>query len=123
MADGGRRGFAAGGEVVLAPTEYEWGNGGREEGETMPPGCACTTREKPSSSAGFGPISSTGATATNKALQLTYSSSAGATRATTTSFSSSMGKNPRYYYQRGFFLIFFEFFLIFFPNFQISELF
>ena len=25
MADGGRRGFAAGGEVVLAPTEYEWG--------------------------------------------------------------------------------------------------
>ena len=27
MADGGRRGFAAGGEVVLAPTEYEWGIG------------------------------------------------------------------------------------------------
>lgn len=25
MADGGRRGFAASGEVVLAPTEYEWG--------------------------------------------------------------------------------------------------
>ena len=25
VADGGRRGFAAGGEVVLAPTEYEWG--------------------------------------------------------------------------------------------------
>ena len=25
MADGGRRGFAAGGEVVLAPMEYEWG--------------------------------------------------------------------------------------------------
>ena len=25
--DGGRRGFAAGGEVVLAPTEYEWGIG------------------------------------------------------------------------------------------------
>ena len=38
MADGGRRGFAAGGEVVLAPTEYEWGirrvgggDGGRGE--------------------------------------------------------------------------------------------
>ena len=27
MADGGRRGFAASGEVVLAPTEYEWGIG------------------------------------------------------------------------------------------------
>ena len=27
MADGGRRGFAVGGEVVLAPTEYEWGIG------------------------------------------------------------------------------------------------
>ena len=27
MADGGRRGFAAGGEVVLAPTEYEGGIG------------------------------------------------------------------------------------------------
>ena len=25
MADGGRRGFAAGGEVVLAPMEYDWG--------------------------------------------------------------------------------------------------
>ena len=25
VADGGRRGFAAGGEVVLAPMEYEWG--------------------------------------------------------------------------------------------------
>ena len=25
--DGGRRGFAAGGEVVLAPMEYEWGIG------------------------------------------------------------------------------------------------
>ena len=35
-----------------------------------------TTREKPSSSAGFGPLSSAGAGATNKALQLTYSSSA-----------------------------------------------
>ena len=27
MADGGRRGFPAGGEVVLAPTEYERGIG------------------------------------------------------------------------------------------------
>ena len=27
MVDGGRRGFEAGGEVVLAPTEYEWGIG------------------------------------------------------------------------------------------------
>ena len=35
-----------------------------------------TTREKPSSSAGFGPLSSAGTGATNKALQLTYSSSA-----------------------------------------------
>ena len=25
VADGGRRGFAAGGEVVFAPMEYEWG--------------------------------------------------------------------------------------------------
>ena len=24
MADGGRRGFTVGGEVVLAPTVYEW---------------------------------------------------------------------------------------------------
>ena len=36
-----------------------------------------TTREKASSSAGFRPISSAGTRATNKALQLTYSSSAG----------------------------------------------
>ena len=34
MADGGRRGFAPGGEVVLAPTEYEWGIK-RVEGGTM----------------------------------------------------------------------------------------
>ena len=35
VADGGRRGFAAGGEVVFAPTEYEWGIGrvGRGRGE------------------------------------------------------------------------------------------
>lgn len=25
VVDGGRRGFVASGEVVLAPTEYEWG--------------------------------------------------------------------------------------------------
>ena len=62
-----------------------------------------TTRENPSSSARFEASRSAGGRATNKALQLTYSSSAGATRATTTSFSSRVGKNPRYYYQRGFF--------------------
>ena len=28
VADGGRWGFAAGGEVVLAPTEYEWESDG-----------------------------------------------------------------------------------------------
>ena len=39
-------------------------------------GGAVTTREKPSSSAGLGPLSSAGTGATNKALQLTYSSSA-----------------------------------------------
>ena len=38
---------------------------------------ANTTREKPSSSVGFGPLNSAGTGATNKALQLTYSSSAG----------------------------------------------
>jgi len=27
VADGGLRGFAAGGEVVFAPMEYEWGIG------------------------------------------------------------------------------------------------
>ena len=27
VADGVRRGFTVGGEVVLAPTEYEWGIG------------------------------------------------------------------------------------------------
>ena len=36
----------------------------------------CTTREKPSSSAGFGPISSAGRGATDKALQLMLSNSA-----------------------------------------------
>ena len=35
MVDGGRRGFTAGGEVVFAPMEYEWGIRwvGGEEGE------------------------------------------------------------------------------------------
>ena len=42
-----------------------------------------TTRENPSSSAGFEASSSAGSRATNKALQLTYSSSAVRTRATT----------------------------------------
>ena len=38
--------------------------------------CPYTTREKPSSSAGFGPISSAGRSATDKALQLMLSNSA-----------------------------------------------
>ena len=33
MADGGRQGFAAGGKVVLVPTEYEWGIRRVGEGE------------------------------------------------------------------------------------------
>ena len=33
MADGGCRGFTAGGEVVFAPTEYEWGIRRVGEGE------------------------------------------------------------------------------------------
>ena len=33
VADGGRRGSTAGGEVVLAPMEYEWGI--RQVGGTM----------------------------------------------------------------------------------------
>ena len=37
VADGG----GWGGEGVLAPTEYEWVNGGREEGGTMSSGRAC----------------------------------------------------------------------------------
>ena len=41
-----------------------------------------TTRENPSSSAGFEASSSAGGRATNKALQLTHSSSAALTRAT-----------------------------------------
>ena len=42
-----------------------------------------TTRENPSSSAGFEASSSAGDRVTNKVLQLTYSSSAARTRATT----------------------------------------
>ena len=42
VADGG----GWGGEGVLAPTEYEWGNGGGEEGGTMSSGCACLKCEE-----------------------------------------------------------------------------
>ena len=38
--DGGEWG-GRGGESVLAPMEYEWGNGAREEGGTMSLGRAC----------------------------------------------------------------------------------
>ena len=48
-----------------------------------------TTRENPSNSAGFEAISSAGTRATNKALQLTLSSSAACTRATTIDYSSN----------------------------------
>ena len=48
-----------------------------------------TTRENPSSSAGFEAISSAGSRATNKALQLTVSSSAVCTGATTIDHISS----------------------------------
>ena len=48
-----------------------------------------TTRENPSSSVGFEAISSAGSRATNKALQLTVSSSAVCTRATTMDYISS----------------------------------
>ena len=49
-----------------------------------------TTREKPSSSAGFRYISSAGARTTDTALQPSGSSSVGATHATTTFVSSSV---------------------------------
>ena len=39
--DGVADGAGWGGEGVLAPTEYEWGNGGREEGGTVSSGRAC----------------------------------------------------------------------------------
>ena len=55
-----------------------------------PPIYRTATREKPSSSAGFRYISGVGARATNTELWLTGSSSEGATRATTTSVSSSV---------------------------------
>ena len=42
VADGG----GWGGEGVLAPTVYEWGNGGREEGGTMSSGRACVKCEE-----------------------------------------------------------------------------
>ena len=42
VADGG----GLGGEGVLAPTKYEWGNGGREEGGTMSSGRACLKCEE-----------------------------------------------------------------------------
>ena len=48
-----------------------------------------TTRENPSSSAGFEAISSAGSRATNKALQLTVNSSAVCTLATTIDYISS----------------------------------
>ena len=41
-ADGG----GWGGEGVLAPTEYEWGNGGGEEGGTISSGRACLKCEE-----------------------------------------------------------------------------
>ena len=41
VVDGVADGGGWGGEGVLAPTEYEWGNGGREEGGTMSLGRAC----------------------------------------------------------------------------------
>ena len=42
VADGG----GWGGEGVLAPTEYEWGNGGREEGGTMSSGTLVSNARK-----------------------------------------------------------------------------
>ena len=76
MADGGRRGFAAGGEVVFAPTEYEWGIGlvGMGEGENhvsvwdalvfgffeQKMGCACL---KFGESTNFAPLLNFGPTA------------------------------------------------------------
>ena len=42
VADGG----GSGGESVLAPTEYGWGNVGGEEGGTMSSGRACLKCEE-----------------------------------------------------------------------------
>ena len=44
--DGVAGGGGWGGEGVLAPTEYEWGNGGTEEGGTMSSGRACLKCEE-----------------------------------------------------------------------------
>ena len=44
--DGVADGEGWGGEGVLAPTEYEWGKVGREEGGTMYSGCACLKCEE-----------------------------------------------------------------------------
>ena len=42
VADGG----GSGGEGALAPTEYEWGNGGREEGEQWLQGALVSNARK-----------------------------------------------------------------------------
>ena len=67
--DAGRSGPNDGG-AWPACWSQEWL--GEEEARRQ---CSITTRENPSSSAGFRPISSAGRCATDKALQLTYSSS------------------------------------------------
>ena len=46
MVDGVADGGDCGGEGVLAPMEYEWGNGGGEEGGTMSSGRACLKCEE-----------------------------------------------------------------------------
>src|SRR3990170_5279725 len=46
VVDGVADGGDCGGEGVLAPTEYEWGNVGREEGGTMSLGRACLKCEE-----------------------------------------------------------------------------
>ena len=44
--DGVANGGGWGGEGVLAPTEYEWGNGGREEGEPCLQGALVSNARK-----------------------------------------------------------------------------
>ena len=56
-----------------------------------------TTREKPSSSAGFRPISSAGRSATDKALQLMLSNSAPRSTLLLNSVSSSASSEQRYW--------------------------
>ena len=56
-----------------------------------------TTREKPSNSAGFGPISSAGRSATDKALQLMLSNSAPGPTLLINGLSSSASPEPRYW--------------------------